>query len=137
VRYWLEYHGDNAAHLEDGGVSPLHCGDWVIVTEEPIWLYKADERGVPPGLRHRRRRLALADGTVTWGSYSGHCRIWADAAAVLVEDFGSDNGTLVFQRNELGVSHVRWLGFEDRATVRPGEWIQLGHCPFLVREEDC
>lgn len=114
-----------AARLSDAG--PVSLGGAIALGDVPLHLHREDPRRVPTRL-HNSRRLALADGAVSFGAASGHCRLWTEGGRAFVEDFGSDNGTWMMRDGS-------WQAIE-RAELHHGDQIRVGRSVFVLRSTE-
>ncbi len=98
-------------------------GARILLSEVPLWIHGADPRPLHRRARSQVRRLELEDDTLTW---SGHCEVWRQGAAVWARDLGSDNGTWVVEG-----AKERVLSNESRP-VPPGGEVRVGRARFAV-----
>jgi hypothetical protein len=129
VRAELELLTETPARLVEGDAAvELAPGARVLITSQRLHVHQGFGRPCPRALLGAARRLELDDDTVTWGTCGGHCQIWSESDRILVEDRGSDNGTLVGPTHS--ARHLTGLG--TRGLLVNGDRLHVGRVRFAV-----
>lgn len=120
--------GTPARLVEGETITELASGARFPITSHRLHIHQGLGRACPRASLSSGHRLELDDGTVTWGTSGGHCQVWLQVDGIVVEDRGSDNGTIAGPPES--PRHLTGLG--ARGFLIEGDLLQVGRVQFVV-----